>query len=71
MTTRPKRIFRGEEFWRKTISEYRKSGISQTEFCNRRKLPINTFRRWLYEFNREATHASVVPYPCFLDKYKP
>ena len=51
------RIFRGEDFWRKTISEYRKSGISQTEFCKRRKLPIETFRRWFYEFNRETSAA--------------
>jgi hypothetical protein len=34
--------------WHAAIAEYRRSGLTQPEFCRRRGLPLHTFRRRLY-----------------------
>ena len=34
--------------WQAAIAEFRRSGLTQPEFCRRRGLPLHTFRRRLY-----------------------
>lgn len=34
--------------WQAAIAEFRRSGMTQPEFCRRRGLPLHTFRRRLY-----------------------
>ena len=34
--------------WVAAIDDFRRSGLTQTEFCRRRGLPLHTFRRRLY-----------------------
>jgi hypothetical protein len=34
--------------WLAAIDEFRRSGLTQAEFCRRRELPLHTFRRYLY-----------------------
>ncbi|MGH8399176.1 MAG: IS66 family insertion sequence element accessory protein TnpA [Gammaproteobacteria bacterium] len=36
-----------EKFWRNTISEYRSSGLGQTEFCRQRGLNVNSLNAWV------------------------
>jgi hypothetical protein len=48
--------------WLAAIDEFRRSGLTQAEFCRRRELPLHTFRRFLYG-RRGATPAPVEPTP--------
>jgi len=34
--------------WHAAIADFRRSGLTQPEFCRRRRLPLHTFRRRLY-----------------------
>jgi hypothetical protein len=34
--------------WQAAIADFRRSGLTQPEFCRRRGLPLHTFRRRLY-----------------------
>lgn len=34
--------------WLAAIDDFRRSGLTQPEFCRRRGLPLHTFRRYLY-----------------------
>jgi hypothetical protein len=34
--------------WQAAIADFRRSGLTQPEFCRRRELPLHTFRRRLY-----------------------
>ncbi len=37
-----------EARWHAAIVDFRRSGLTQPEFCQRRGLPLHTFRRRLY-----------------------
>ncbi|WP_158633766.1 IS66 family insertion sequence element accessory protein TnpA [Tautonia sociabilis] len=48
--------------WLAAIDDYRRSGLTQAEFCRRRELPLHTFRRYLYG-RRGATPAPAATEP--------
>ena len=35
-----------EKFWRRTLLEYRSSGLGQTEFCRQRGVNVNSLNAW-------------------------
>ncbi len=35
--------------WNAILNDFRRSGLTQAEFCRRRELPLHTFRRHLYQ----------------------
>jgi hypothetical protein len=39
-------------YWSAMIADFRRSGLTQVEFCRRRQLSLHSFRSWLYSFNR-------------------
>jgi len=41
--------------WQRSLEKYRKSGLTQEEFCRREKLNVGTFRAWLYRLRKEST----------------
>src|SRR4051794_35461125 len=48
--------------WQAAIADFRRSGLTQPEFCRRRGLPLHTFRRRLYARPAVPT-ASAAPEP--------
>ena len=36
----------GSDFWKKTIADQRRSGLSQADFCHQQGLSLSTFQRW-------------------------
>lgn len=38
--------------WTATLNDFRRSGLTQAEFCRRRDLPLHTFRKHLYRGRR-------------------
>ena len=60
-----------EARWHAAIVDFRRSGLTQSEFCQRRGLPLHTFRRRLYarpapEADLPATAAGPPDAPRFL-----
>lgn len=49
--------------WVAAIDDFRRSGLTQPEFCRRRGLPLHTFRRRLYGRPGATTPASAEPSP--------
>lgn len=37
---------RGATFWRRTLTEHQRSGLTQLEFCRRNELALSTFQYW-------------------------
>jgi hypothetical protein len=37
-----------EIYWSAIIADFRRSGLTHLEFCRLRRLPIHSFRTWLY-----------------------
>jgi hypothetical protein len=52
-----------ERFWLVHIKAWRKSGLSQNEYCRRNKLSTSRFGYWKKKINRQATPVSFVPVP--------
>jgi hypothetical protein len=48
--------------WLAAIAEFRRSGLTQAEFCRRRELPLHTFRKRLYG-RRGTAPAAAEPIP--------
>ena len=42
--TPPERL--GRDFWKKTIADQRRSGLSQADFCHQEGLSLSTLQRW-------------------------
>ena len=43
-------VFRGREFWRGAVRDWRRSGETQSEFADRHGLAASTLSRWVGEF---------------------
>jgi len=39
-------------YWSAVIADFRRSGLTQVEFCRRRQISLHSFRSWLYSLNR-------------------
>ncbi len=57
--------------WDDLLDDFHKSGLTHTEFCRRRDLPLHTFRKCLYRARSSRTtsdHAAppAAPVPPFL-----
>jgi hypothetical protein len=50
-----------ERFWRRTIREQQRSGLSVRDFCKREGLKDGAFRWWRQELPRRDRGASVAP----------
>ncbi len=42
-----------ESYWAPILSDWRKSGLTATEYCRREKLKIHTFKYWQYRLPPE------------------
>jgi len=45
-TPRRKRTVLAEATWRRHISQYKASNLSQTAYCNKHDMPVGTFSKW-------------------------
>src|SRR5437764_2805862 len=50
-----------ERFWRRTIRDQQRSGLSVRDFCRREGLKDGAFRWWRQELTRRDREASVDP----------
>ena len=39
-------------YWSAVFADFRRSGLTQVEFCRRRQISVHSFRSWLYSLNR-------------------
>jgi hypothetical protein len=37
-----------EMYWSALIADFRRSGLTHVQFCRLRRVPIHSFRKWLY-----------------------
>jgi hypothetical protein len=37
-----------EPYWSAIIAQFHRSGLTHVAFCQRRRIPLHTFRKWLY-----------------------
>jgi hypothetical protein len=37
-----------EVYWTAILADFRRSGLTQDEFCRRRQISLHSFRHWLY-----------------------
>ena len=51
----------GPELWKKTITDQRRSGLSQAEFCHQQGLSLSTFQRWRARLAETAEDSPVQP----------
>ena len=54
-------VVRGREFWVATVGEFKRSGMTQEEFCRARSLSLGTFQHWYYRQLRPTTLARPSP----------
>ena len=53
---------RGREFWITAISEFERSKLTHEAFAQRRAVPVETLRSWIYRLRRERQDSvSLVP----------
>lgn len=36
----------GEDYWRKQVENWKRSGLTQVAYCQKQGLPLKTFNRW-------------------------
>ena len=53
----------GPELWKKTITDQRRSGLSQAEFCHQQGLSLSTFQRWRARLAETAEDSPPSPPP--------
>jgi len=44
----------GLDYWADVVGEFAATGLTQREFCERRRLKFTTFRNWLYRLRGAA-----------------
>jgi hypothetical protein len=57
--------------WNAILSEFRRSGLTQAEFCRRRDLPLHTFRKHLYRPRLDRSASAGRPAPSADDHFFP
>ena len=65
---------RKARYWKALVDEWRRSGLSQAEFCRRKGLVYRTFSWWKWALQRQASensdaatgHDGQTDPPCFL-----
>jgi len=57
-----------EIYWSAILADFRRSGLTHVEFCQIRRIPIHSFRDWLYRLRpglpprrSRAGHTSSIP----------
>ena len=55
-----------EAFWRQTLADFRKSGLSVREFCRREKLHESAFYAWRRTIKSAAPSNAAAKPPAFL-----
>ena len=72
-----KRVYKSKAFWKKHVSLWEQSGLSQAEYCRQHNLLATTFSNWKYKFMKQSEPLELVPVPIQLplsqsdrDKYK-
>lgn len=52
-----------KQYWSAVIADFHRSGLTQGEFCRRRRISVHSFRSWLYSLRHglPAPGPSVVP----------
>lgn len=56
-------VRRGRSVWVALLSEWRVSGLTAAEFCDRRGLVLSSFRWWRWRLSREGCGESSSPLP--------
>ena len=60
------RVRRTESEWRSILARYERSGLSETAFCQKSKLPRSSFVKWKRRLSGAAT-----PVPAFVEWMAP
>jgi hypothetical protein len=65
-----------ELYWTALLTDFRRSGLTQDEFCRRRQISIHSFRHWLYRRRpalptTPATPSVPVPAPSSPPRFLP
>jgi transposase len=50
-----------EAFWRDTLTHWKRSGLSITQFCRQRRLNLSNFHRWKTKLGTTPEVATFVP----------
>jgi len=56
-----KRIYKSKTFWKKHVSLWEKSNLSQAEYCREHNLLATTFSNWKYKFMKQSESLELVP----------
>ena len=63
-----KRIYKSKNFWRKHVSLWEQSNLSQAEYCRQHNLGATTFSNWKYKFMEQSETLELVPVALPLEK---
>ncbi|QAU22803.1 hypothetical protein EO087_01400 [Dyella sp. M7H15-1] len=50
-----------QQFWQSHIEAWRKSGLSQSAYCNQQKLSLSSFGYWLHRRGESVAVAKILP----------
>jgi len=56
-----KRIYKSKTFWKKHVSLWEKSNLTQAEYCRQHSLRATTFSNWKYKFMKQSESLELVP----------
>lgn len=60
------KVRRTSDEWREIFAQWKKSGLSATEFCRKEELQLSSFQRWqqkLNESSRQDDFVALAPAP--------
>jgi hypothetical protein len=49
------------KYWSKKVAEFKKSGKTKEEWCQKKNITIKQFTYWLRQFSREASEIKWLP----------
>jgi hypothetical protein len=52
-----------KRYWSAVIADFRRSGLTQVEFCRRRHISVHSFRSWLYNLRHGLPTADLSDTP--------
>ena len=58
-----KRVYKSKAFWKRHVSMWKESNLSQAEYCRQQKLLATTFSNWKYKLMKQSESLELVPIP--------
>jgi hypothetical protein len=52
-----------ELYWAAILADFRRSGLTQDQFCRRRPISLHSFRHWLYRRRPDIPTSEAAPAP--------